>query len=1000
MFKDKRFQEITGIVLILGAIILFLSIFTFRLSDYSLLQAGSPVSNLIGPLGAGLSHALRSGLGLSAYIIAAMLAFAGWTVIRTGETSALPERIFAFFFLAITFSALAGMISPDIPQESGGYTGCGIAGFLTRALGKVGAFLIITILNIMGLILLGAFSMTSLINRASEAEKKISGKGIQPFAMIKNIPGLLLSAVSRRKTDPSEAEQAETDDIPLNSICQEGVKESQAAETVYKKEKPAKKNYIPWITKEKVLVEEKRFGFFRIVEKDKPVSEPAPVLLKLPEPVPAWDAGSFSISMGAENLHGSAFADISRTSADYSSAFSGFACGPGRILDPIPAEADIYDSPETDQDETENFAMAAMEKFAESEELAEQVSMKIPEYDTVLTAEPADDAVFSPSACSTENFYFEEEQKELPEDEEVIIHSSRLSMEEDSGTDMAEEFRPNRIISISEEDESCEEKICSEEPVSAKNRSSFKTFSPEKNSADSGKEQTEHTGKQASAQIHRALLTDHNREEDPFDDINTKDLSRPVTMFFEKLNIGKYDVPLSFFHMSVPPDTGKWKEEMSRNSQRLVNALAEFRVEAKVVEVHRGPVITRYEITLAPGTPVQRVTGLSDNLAMNLAAETIRVVAPVPGKSTVGIELPNRERETVTLGDILKSRKYNDTSCSLKVGLGKDISGNTVTIDLKKQPHLLIAGATGSGKSVCVNTIISSLIYRYDPNCVRFILVDPKMVELQMYNGIPHLLTPVITEPAVTPSVLKWAICEMERRYRLLSSMNTRDIEIYNQKVKGTGGESLPYIVIIIDELADLMMVASKEIENYITRLAQKARAIGIHLVLATQRPSVDVITGVIKANFPARIAFQVAQKNDSRTILDRNGAEKLLGQGDMLYQSPTKSFPVRIQGAFISEEEISGMVEYLEKYGDPVYIDIEQALFDATESSREEDGCDDELFLDALKIVEETRKASASYLQRRLSIGYNRAARIIELMESRGYIGPQQGSRPREVYI
>ncbi len=428
-----------------------------------------------------------------------------------------------------------------------------------------------------------------------------------------------------------------------------------------------------------------------------------------------------------------------------------------------------------------------------------------------------------------------------------------------------------------------------------------------------------------------------------------------------------------------------------------MRTLADFGIESRVINVNRGPVITLYEMQIAAGIKI----GLSDDIAMALAAYRVRIVAPIPGKSAIGVEIPNRSREMVTLGDIIKSEEYLRRKGSLKVGLGKDVLGKPVTLDLKKQPHLLIAGATGSGKSVCVNSIITSIVYNYDPNLVRFIMVDPKMVELQLYNGMPHLLTPVITEPQTAPSVLKWAIFEMERRYRMLAAKNTRDIETYNEKVKAArkGEEKLPFIVIIIDELADLMMVASKEIEGYITRLAQKARAIGIHLVLATQRPSVDVITGVIKANFPARIAFQVAQKTDSRTILDQNGAEKLLGKGDLLYQSPLTSYPVRIQGAFISEDETVSIVQHLRTLGAPHYIDIEEALQENETDADFEEG-EDEMFLEALKIIEETRKASASYLQRRLSIGYNRAARIIERMEDMGYVGPQQGSKPREVLI
>jgi S-DNA-T family DNA segregation ATPase FtsK/SpoIIIE len=479
-------------------------------------------------------------------------------------------------------------------------------------------------------------------------------------------------------------------------------------------------------------------------------------------------------------------------------------------------------------------------------------------------------------------------------------------------------------------------------------------------------------------------------------------LEESVSKIFDEIQINtKYIIPTSFLNESVPIDTESWKNEIAKNSKLLVNTLADFGIESRVVNVNRGPVITLYEMQIAPGIKVNKIVGLADDIAMALAAYRVRIVAPIPGKSAIGVEIPNKHREKVTLGDIVRNN-FEKQNGLLNVALGKDILGEPVVLDLKKLPHLLIAGATGSGKSVCVNTIITSLIYNYDPNYVRFILVDPKMVELQVYDGLPHLLTPVITEPHLAPMALKWAIQEMERRYKLLSKMSTRDIEKYNQKIEKKNDrdyEKLPYIVIIIDELADLMMVASKEIEGYITRIAQKARAIGIHLVLATQRPSVDIITGIIKANFPARIAFQVAQKTDSRTIIDQNGAEKLLGKGDLLYQSPMSSFPVRIQGAFISEDEILKIVTHLSNMGEPNYIDIETSVFDEEEdSAANESG--DELFVEALKIIEETRKASASYLQRRLSIGYNRAARIIEMMEEMGYVGPQQGSKPRDVYI
>jgi S-DNA-T family DNA segregation ATPase FtsK/SpoIIIE len=509
-------------------------------------------------------------------------------------------------------------------------------------------------------------------------------------------------------------------------------------------------------------------------------------------------------------------------------------------------------------------------------------------------------------------------------------------------------------------------------------------------------------------------IVDEFEEDDDEDDKDGSDLlelskqydeDRPASYIpkvFEKIKLNeKYVVPTDFLEISTPVDAVSWKAEAKRNSDLLVKTLSDFGIESRVINVHRGPVITLYEIQIAPGIKVNKIVGLSDDLAMALAAYKVRVVAPIPGKSAIGVEIPNTSREMVTIGDIIKSSEYNAHTMKLKVGLGKDILGKPVTIDLKKQPHLLIAGATGSGKSICLNSLICDLIYNYDPNNVRFILIDPKMVELQLYNGIPHLLTPVITETYMAPRALKWAVAEMERRYKLLSEVNARDIDKYNERIAGYEEkyESLPYIVIIIDELADLMMIAAKEIEGSITRIAQKARAVGIHLILATQRPSVDIITGIIKANFPARIAFQVAQKIDSRTILDQNGAETLLGKGDMLYQSPVSSFPVRIQGAYITEEEIMKIVRHTRKYGKAKYVDIEESL-DDDDSEDIDDSADDALFIEAVKIIEETKKASASYLQRRLSIGYNRAARIIELAEERGYVGPQQGSKPREVYI
>ncbi|WP_305044408.1 DNA translocase FtsK [Geoalkalibacter sp.] len=479
------------------------------------------------------------------------------------------------------------------------------------------------------------------------------------------------------------------------------------------------------------------------------------------------------------------------------------------------------------------------------------------------------------------------------------------------------------------------------------------------------------------------------------------------------------------------------RESLMANARLLENKLKDFGVEGEVVEVKPGPVVTMYEFAPAPGVKVNKIAGLSDDLSMALRALSIRIVAPIPGRGVVGIEIPNRERETVWLKDIIEADAFQKAGGRLPMALGKDIFGGTVVADLAKMPHLLVAGSTGSGKSVSINTMILSLLYRATPEDVRIIMVDPKMLELSIYEGIPHLLLPVVTNPKKAALALNWAVREMERRYRLMADKGVRNIEGYNkklareekdkaeQKAQGTlvvesveapeeelpvvepiAGEELehghlPYIVVIVDELADLMMVAGREIEEAIARLAQMARAAGIHLILATQRPSVDVITGLIKANFPTRISFKVFSRIDSRTILDSMGAETLLGMGDMLFLPPGTGALQRVHGAFVSELEVQRVVDFLKKQGTPEY---DKSILEAPPSADgggEEDMELDEKWDEALALVAETRQASISMLQRRLRVGYNRAARMIEKMEQDGIIGPSDGtSRPREVFI
>ena len=435
----------------------------------------------------------------------------------------------------------------------------------------------------------------------------------------------------------------------------------------------------------------------------------------------------------------------------------------------------------------------------------------------------------------------------------------------------------------------------------------------------------------------------------------------------------------------------------------LEETLQQFNIEGKVVGIQRGPIITRFELKIAPGIKVNKILSLTDELAMALEALRVRIEAPIPGRSTVGIEIPNKKRAKVLLGDILRASNFQDFEGKLPLPIGKDIAGSLVIADLTKLPHLLIAGATGAGKSVSVNSFIINFIINKSPEEIRFLMIDPKLVELSQYNDIPHLLHPVITDPQKSIAALNWAVEEMERRYEDLSEARVRDISSYNEKVqeKISSKEEMvklymPYIIILVDELGDLMMVAGKEVESSIIRLSQKARAVGIHLILATQRPSVDVITALIKANCPARIALQVAQKTDSRTILDSNGAEQLLGQGDSLFKHPTQGKLLRVQAPLVKDNEVEYVVEMATKFAKTNYIILDDKKNKASKLDTEEE----ELFEEGWSIILENGKASASYLQRRLRIGYNKAARLMEAFEARGYIGPQVGSKPREILL
>ena len=435
------------------------------------------------------------------------------------------------------------------------------------------------------------------------------------------------------------------------------------------------------------------------------------------------------------------------------------------------------------------------------------------------------------------------------------------------------------------------------------------------------------------------------------------------------------------------------EEDLRQNSRIVEETLADFGIEATIVEVEQGPVITRYELLPAAGVKVSQIISLGDDLALALKATSLRFIAPIPGKSAIGIEVPNTKSGAVFLRELLESREFRNPDFALPLLIGKDTSGKPLIADLTQMPHLLIAGTTGSGKTVCVNSIIAGLLFHSTPDRLKFVMVDPKRVELAVYNTIPHMLAPVVTDSKKAAATLLWVVSEMENRYRLFATRGVRNIQGFNSQ----SDEKLPYIVVVIDELADLMMIAQDKVEGAITRLAQLSRAVGIHLLLATQRPSVDVITGVIKANFPARISFKVASKVDSRTVLDLNGADKLLGKGDLLFLQPGESKLIRGQGALVVDEEIARIVEFVSKQKAPEFHPEINSLEERTAQIDQEK---DELFEDAVRVVLETGVASASTLQRRLRLGYTRAARIIDQMELEGIVGPHNGSKPREILV
>lgn len=529
------------------------------------------------------------------------------------------------------------------------------------------------------------------------------------------------------------------------------------------------------------------------------------------------------------------------------------------------------------------------------------------------------------------------------------------------------------------------------------------TYEPEDDTAQID-EALENMREEAQENIPERITVDFQKETDQMTDEITEGLNN--------VRLYKYP-PINLLESINSQDSKTIAAELESTAEKLVETLKSFGVETRVVDVSRGPTVTRYELQPKAGVKISKITSLADDIALNLATAGVRIEAPIPNKAAVGIEVPNRASATVGIREVIESSTFSSSKSKLTVSMGKDIGGNTVVADIAKMPHGLIAGATGSGKSVCINSFIISLLYKASPDDVKLLMIDPKVVELGIYNGIPHLLVPVVTDPRKAAGALGWAVNEMEQRYKMFADRDVRNIEGYNKFVETLVDEpevkKMPRIVIIIDELADLMMTAPKEVEDSINRIAAKARAAGIHLLIATQRPSVNVVTGVIKANIPTRIAFAVSSHIDSGTILDSAGAEKLLGRGDMLFKPMGATKPFRVQGCFVSDEEVERVVEFVKSggkadYDDNVMLEIErQAAIEKqqlTGVSEEAANADDPMLEEAIKVVVELGQASTSLLQRKLKLGYARAARIVDELEERGIVGPYEGSKPRQVLI
>lgn len=681
-------------------------------------------------------------------------------------------------------------------------------------------------------------------------------------------------------------------------------------------------------------------------------------------------------------------------------------------------EEDIIDLFEKNSmDLTEEISKAEQEELETSEQIDYDIDFEEPEdfleeqdneYFDIQDENEPEESEFSETETQADETELSEDDFEIKDETEDYSgenenHETESDFEIED-FDSEENFKePEETQEISFENADCQENIPAENFNAEINEENTLEEKSEPSNLESVFSKME---EDARIQVEKENIPSQEKNSAPIAFTTTEDgNTKPIPLPPKKKNNGPYKISTDL--LTAYDENKYWiiDEETEQAAKSLKDTLSEFKIDAEVTGIRKGPVVTMFELLPAPGVKLSRIVALSDNIALRLAASSVRIVAPIPGKRAVGIEVPNRNRAIVSFRECIEQQRNEWKKMAVPVVLGKDIQGETQIMDLVKTPHLLIAGSTGAGKSVCVNSMILSILYKRNPHEVKMILIDPKIVELKLYNGIPHLLTPVITEPKKAMQALQYCLCEMERRYAVLDSMGCRDIANYNRKIveQHIATEKLPYLIVIIDEFADLMATTGKALEGVVARLAAMSRAVGIHLVLATQRPSVDVITGLIKANIPSRIAFMVAAKMDSRIIIDQVGAEKLLGKGDMLYASATDPFPVRIQGAFVSDQEVENVVEAVKAWGEPEYIDDEIFVDDEEDENVDQlslfgEGAEDPLYEKALDIVIQAGKASASYIQRRLSIGYNRAARLVEEMEERGIVGPANGSKPREI--